>query len=98
MRDNQFNALCSQFLDIARNGAEEDAKAFLTAHFSEFPEDIQGEILVWFFEEGTAVALRAETVAGQIRDESGELVSRLERMTRVMEDKKKLLELEEKVK
>ncbi|GEM_PF-1572798 len=44
-------ALYTSLLDLYEKGDEQELRAFLVAHVNEFPEEVKGEIGLFFFEE-----------------------------------------------
>ena len=94
----QLDTLSLQLADTMENGTEAGARQFLTSHFSEFPEDMQGEILRGFLMEGVEQALHSDAVISEAREDASDLLMRMDRLRRMLEDKKKLLELEDKMK
>ena len=57
MSQQDFKKLYEQFRQVVLSGAEDEAKKFLADHLKEFPEKMQGEILLAFFEEGLSKTL-----------------------------------------
>ena len=88
----------SELLDILKKGDEQEARKFLTDHFAEFPEDLQGEIATGFFEEGLGRVATEKKLLGEFQDNTSQFMAHMDRLARILEDKKKLLELEEKIK
>ncbi len=57
MPQQDFKKLYEEFRQVVLRGAEDEAKKFLADHLKEFPEKMQGEILLAFFEEGLSKTL-----------------------------------------
>ncbi len=57
MTQKDFTQLYEEFRQVVLRGAEDEAKKFLADHLKEFPEKMQGEILLAFFEEGLSKTL-----------------------------------------
>lgn len=89
--------LYNQFLDLLKRGTEQEARRFLIDHFSDFPKDVQGEITAAFFQEGLDRLATEKKLIGEFQDETIQFMHAMDRLKRIVEDKKKLLELEEKI-
>lgn len=90
--------LYHQFTDTLKNGSEEDARKFLVAHFSELPEELQGEVAFQFFSEGLAQATANQDAIAEFQKEGMNVMARLAEAKRILEDKLKIIELESSIK
>lgn len=90
--------LYRQFTDILQNGTEEDARNFLVNHFSELPEELQGEVAFQFFREGLAQTADDQSAVATLQEEGMDALGRLMQAKRILEDKLKLMELEGEMK
>ena len=95
---NDFSALYAQFADIMNNGTEEGARAFLLEHMNEFPEDLREKVVLALFEEGLHEAAANKAAVEEFQREGIEIAHELEKGKRVLDDRIKVLELEEKMK
>ena len=96
--ENDFSALYAQFRDIMDNGTEEGARTFLFEHMNEFPEDLREKVVLALFEEGLAEAAANKAAVEEFQREGIEIVNELEKGKRILDDKIKVLEFEEKMK
>ena len=95
---NDFLALYAQFMEIVNKGTEEEARTFLREHMNELPEDVRKGVMLAFFEEGMKEAAANSTVIKEFQQEGIEIMQELETGKRIIDDKLKVLELEEKMK
>lgn len=93
-----FGELYNEFTDFVAKGDEAGARKFLVSRFRDFPDSVQAEITLAFFEEGLERAAGEKNLEGEFRKDATTLMLRMERLRRTLEDKKKLLELEGKMK
>jgi len=77
------------FFKILSEGREEEVRNFLIENFDKFPEDIKRDIIGIFFEEAVDLAY-AEI---ELKKRLLETTKELERTLRLLEDKKRELEL-----
>lgn len=70
-----MNSLFAEFREILRSGDEEKVRAFLRDHFTEFPEDMQKQIVMTTFEEGLAEKLAVEEAALAMKEDLQELLT-----------------------
>ena len=96
--ENDFSALYAQFRDIMDNGTEEGARTFLLEHMNEFPEDLREKVVLALFEDGLKEAAANQSVVEDFKQEGVEIVNELETGKRILDDKLKVMELEEKMK
>jgi hypothetical protein len=77
------------FFKILSDGSEEEIRNFLVENFDKFPEDLKRDIIGVFFEEAVDLAY-AEI---ELKKRLLETTKELERTLRLLEDKKRELEL-----
>ena len=77
------------FFKILSEGREEEVRNFLIENFDKFPEDIKRDIIGIFFEEAVDLAY-AEI---ELKKRLLETTKELEKALRLLEDKKRELEL-----
>lgn len=92
-----FIKLYDEFRELTEKGDETNARQFLIDHFAEFPEDVQGDIVVAFFEEAITDTSKETEALDKIREDTLEEVKAMEKLKRVLEDRLKVLELESKI-
>ena len=95
---NDFSALYAQFMEIMNKGTEEEARTFLMEHMNELPEDVRQGVILTFFEEGLKEAAANNAAVEEFQKEGIEAVQELETGKRILDDKLKVLELQEKMK
>jgi hypothetical protein len=98
MAAKSFNELYADFQKIAVNGTEEETRQFLIDHLNEFPEDVRDQIIFAFFEEGLQNTVEAQDLIADFQQAGLETVQVLEKIKRMLEDKKRELELKESLK
>ena len=87
MANNAFRSLYQQFYSVVQSGDEDAAKRFLIEHFTEFDEDVQGELLSAFFEEAVEDRLRVARTQAAALDAS----RKLEALNSAVADREKAL-------
>ncbi len=92
-----FSALYTQFKEIVDNGTEEDARTFLVDHLAEFPEDLRQQIILSLFQQGLQDAATAETARQEFQQEGMDVIREIEVGKRILDDKQKRIELQEKI-
>lgn len=93
-----FIELYQQFREIAERGDEREANRFLAEHIDEFPEKVRESILFAFLEEGLRAATETSTTIRELQRNGIAALDELARLKRQADDKKKLAELEDKIK
>jgi hypothetical protein len=81
------------FFKILSEGSEEEIRNFLVENFDKFPEDLKIDIIGVFFEEAVDLAY-AEI---ELKKRLLETTKELERALRLLEDKKRELELKKEL-
>jgi hypothetical protein len=81
------------FFKILSEGSEEEIRNFLIENFDKFPEDLKRDIIGVFFEEAVDLAY-AEI---ELKKRLLETTKELERTLRLLEDKKRELELKKEL-
>ena len=94
---NDFSLLYAQFREILNTGTEEQAQKFLTDHMKEFPEDMQQTITLALFENGINEAAENQKAVEDFKQEGIEIADELEKGKRILDDKLKVLDLQEKM-
>jgi hypothetical protein len=94
---NDFSLLYAQFREILDTGTEEQAQKFLTDHMGEFPEDMQQTITLALFENGLNEAAESQVAVDNFKQEGIEIIDELEKGKRILDDKLKILDLQEKI-
>jgi hypothetical protein len=77
------------FFKILSKGSEEEIRNFLVENFDKFPEDLKRDIIGVFFEEAVDLAYTEIELKKRLLETTKEL----ERTLRLLEDKKRELEL-----
>lgn len=94
---NDFSLLYAQFREILDTGTEDQTQKFLTDHMQEFPEDMQQVITLALFENGLNKAAESQKAVEDFKKEGIEIVDELEKGKRILDDKRKILDLQEKI-
>jgi hypothetical protein len=81
------------FFKILSEGSEEEVRNFLVENFDKFPEDLKRDIIGVFFEEAVDLAY-AEI---EFKRKLLETAKELERLKRILEDKKRELEIKKEL-
>jgi len=81
------------FFKILSGGSEEEIRNFLVENFDKFPEDLKRDIIGVFFEEAVDLAY-AEI---ELKKRLLETTKELERALRLLEDRKRELELKKEL-
>jgi pheromone shutdown protein TraB len=90
---NNFLELYEKFLKALETDDEDKIKDFLVENFDKFPEDVQIEIVGTFFEEAvdrTYNFIKKEEELVGIKND-------IERLKRILEDKKRELEIKKEL-
>jgi hypothetical protein len=95
--ENNFLSLYNQFKEVMDKGTEEQAQQFLVDHLKEFPEDVKNEIVFSLFESGVNEMAAQDSAMLTFKKEGLELASDLEKALRILDDKLKVLDLQEKI-
>ena len=90
--------LYTKLIDMIGAGQAREVRRFLVDHLSEFPEDVQGQIALGFFDEGLGRVVAEKKLLAEFQEDTAQFMTHMDRLRRMLEDKKKLLELENKVK
>lgn len=88
--------LYNQFRNLTETGTEEEARKFLTDHFTEFPEDLRSEIAFAFFEEGLGKVASETKTLTEFQTQTADDLNTLEKLKRRLEDRLRVMELEQK--
>ena len=96
--ENDFSALYAQLRDIMDNGTEEGARTFLLEHMNEFPEDLREKVVLALFEDGLKEAAANQSAVEDFKQEGVEIANELATGKRILDDKLKVMELQEKMK
>lgn len=94
---NDFSALYAQFKELLDTGTEQQAEQFLIDHMEEFPEDLRQGIMLALFEKGLQEAAGVQAALNEIKSEGMEVIKELETGKRILDDKLKVLALQEKL-
>ena len=95
--ENNFLSLYHQFKEVMDKGTEEQAEQFLVEHLKEFPEDVKNEIVLSLFENGMNEVIAQDSAMLAFKKEGVETMTGLEQAIRILDDKLKVLELQEKI-
>ncbi len=95
--ENNFLSLYRQFKEIMDAGTEEQAQQFLVDHLKEFPEDVKNEIVFSLFESGVNEMAAQDSAVLAFKKDGLELAGELEKALRILNDKLKVLDLQEKM-
>lgn len=94
---NNVAQLYREFRELAEKGNDKEAEKFLADHIDELPEEVKQEILLTFFQEGLRELAVRETALKDMKEEMFSSVEEMGKAKRVLEDKKKAIELQEKM-
>ncbi len=93
-----FSALYAQFKEILDAGTEEQAEKFLIDHMNEFPEDTKQALTMALFERGLVEAGENQKAADEMRENGMRTIDDIQETIRAIDDRKKIVELEQKIK
>lgn len=80
------------------NGTEEQAEQFVKQHINEFPPEVRDETTLAFFEEGIRELAEERAGGADLQEDILNDVHDITSSKRILEDKLKVLDLEEKLK
>lgn len=69
--------LYKNLTDILSNKTESEAKEYVLKHFSEFSEDIQGNIITGFFEEGLLKITKRNQIIDNLQERGLKMINEL---------------------
>lgn len=95
--ENNFISLYHEFKQIVQTGTEEQARQFLLDHINEFPEDVKNGLVLTLFEDAVNEAAAQESAMLELKKEGIEEMTALEQAIRILDDKLKVLDLQEKI-
>lgn len=84
-----------QLFTLLRRGDEKEVKDFLTTHLEQFPEELQGEIATYFFEEGLREEAAGSKAIFDFQKDGTKLMRTMEKYQEELEKKEKLLTIKE---
>ena len=90
-----MNQRYDEFLDLVKNGTEEEVTEFLKAHLNEFPEDLQQKILFAYFEDEVNRQSDEFHALEDVKRSGLEVLKKLEAIKKEMEEAQKIHDLEE---
>ncbi|MDP3779249.1 MAG: hypothetical protein Q8R30_04375 [bacterium] len=93
-----FSALYAQFKDILDAGTEDQADKFLIDHMNEFPEDMRQEVTMALFERGLVETGENQRAIDEIREDGMRAIDDIQETIRAIDDRRKIVELEQKIK
>lgn len=73
--------------DILTNKTENEAKEYVLKHFSEFPEDMQGDIIAGFFEEGLSKVAERNQAIDDLQEKGLKTAEELIKEKKLLDDK-----------
>jgi hypothetical protein len=89
--------LIADFLKIAESGDAQAAKAFLTAHVKEFPEEMQQKILLAFFEDALQKKADSVEVVSKLQKEAMSMMGNVTTAEKNIIDEKKIADVRSKL-
>ncbi|MEK7074729.1 MAG: hypothetical protein AAB968_03105, partial [Patescibacteria group bacterium] len=95
--ENNFVTLYHSFKDIVGTGTEDQARQFLLDHINEFPEDVKNGLVLTLFEDALNEAVSQESAMIELKQEGIRTMTALEQAIRILDDKLKVLDLQEKI-
>lgn len=95
--ENDFMSLYHGFKQIVQTGTEEQARQFLLDHINEFPEDVKNGLVLVLFENALHEAVSQESALLEFKQEGIQAMTALEQAIRILDDKLKVLDLQEKI-
>lgn len=95
--ESNFFTLYHSFKNIVNTGTEAQARQFLFDHINEFPEDVKNPITFALFEDAVNESAAEESMVLDIKKEGIEEMTALEQAIRILDDKLKILDLQEKI-
>lgn len=90
-----FPKLYDEFYAILQEGDEVQARQFLTAHFAEFPQNVQDDLLAAFFEEVMETSAEEAAAINSAAEDTVAATQTLQKAKRILDDKLKAAELME---
>ncbi len=85
--------LYNQFVQVFNNGTEEEIRNFLIENINRFPEDVQKEIIWFFFEEALEKTAAWYNYVNDLKNTTNDLI----KLRKQLEDEKKALELQKEI-
>lgn len=95
--EHNFTSLYHEFKQIVQTGTEEHARQFLLDHINEFPEDVKNGLILTLFEDAVNEAAVQEFAMFEFKQEGIQAMTALEQAIRILDDKLKVLDLQEKI-
>lgn len=77
--------------DILSNKTESEVREYVVKHFSEFPEDMQGDIVSGFFEEGLLKVEEKNQAIGDLQEKGLMIAEGLIGEKKLLDNKLKFL-------
>lgn len=93
MSTTTFEELYTELMNLIEAGDEAVAREFLTAHLTEFPEEVQNKIAFAFFEESVLNQVEEESAIREFQEEGIETMSQLKKLKKGLEDDQKIQDL-----
>lgn len=97
MINQNFKELYDKFREVMINGDEQEARNFLVSHLKEFPQEIQDEIVLAFFQEGLEKAAEEAQLLRDFQVQALEEVKEIEQIRGEVKDKLDLLKIKEEI-
>lgn len=95
---NDFSVLYAQFKEILDAGTEDQAETFLIDHMHEFPEEMQKAVTMALFEKGLGEAAANQKTIDDMREGGMQALDEIQGTIAAIDDRTKVIELEEKMK
>ena len=86
-----MEGIYQKFLEMVKNGTEQEVRDFLVNNLKQFPQDMQEYIVAAFFEE----ALEKKAAVGELQQQGLEMNANMEKLRKELEKKAKLAEIKE---
>jgi hypothetical protein len=94
---NNIVELYEQLIQIANSGDEEAVRKFLIDNFEAWPEEVQRELVGYFFEEGLSKTAEDLSLLTDYQKQFVEIYDILEKTKRRLEDKLREYEIKEEL-
>ncbi len=89
------DSLYKEFLVLVEEGDEAKVRAFVVAHFKEFPEEVQDKLTLAFFEEALTSKTDGDAEVSNVMDYSLNLLREMGKAKSELEDEKKVIEVKQ---
>ncbi len=93
MDTNKISELYKTLMAFVENGDEKGARAYLSEHINELPEDLKKKIMFEFFMEAVDIDVEAGEQKVRLQKEGMSAIKEIDKMTKELNDQKKLIDV-----